>query len=304
MKMMRALVVSAGAVFAAAGLSAQYVAPDFFSVDLQKRFFQTGSGTTTPEPYSAGVMGPYSFVVSVESNSGDLSGNPAPTVSATAGLYNGGSTPLGAQGSNWRITTYYTGSVALLADFPDATTFTLSQLEPPSTPHSVSVTLTGSYAVPTPFVNYSVVSGSVIGWSGSTLQVTPGTVLDLTSNAFTGWETNGALFNHAGLFVEHNSIGTQAETFSDGANPYFSSGTGNPNFLTMTNLSIVSGTYYVELEFNAVADIDTSYGTGVALYTSRTSFSIEAIPEPSTYAALLGAVALVAVGSRRRRQPA
>lgn len=305
MKTMRWLVVFAGAIFAAAGLHAQYVAPDFFSVDWQLRSVQTGFGnTTSPEAYSAGVSGPHVFVVSVESNSGNLSTNPAPTVGATAGFYSGGPYSLSPNGSDWRLTRYYATSGALLTDFPDATTFTITQNEPPSTNHANSVTLTGSLAPATPYMaTINATSGSIIGWSGSTLQVTAGTVLDLTTSTFANWNTGtSALFNHMGLFVTHNGSETQAEGFSDAADPYFSSGTGHANYLTMTNVSIVSGIYNVELEFNAIASIDQTYGTAVALYTSRTSFNIQAVPEVSTYAAILGLVSATAVLFRRSRR--
>ncbi len=304
---MRGLVFFAGAVFAAAVLDAQYVAPDFFSIDWQQRSVQTGFGnTTSAEIYSAGVSGPHVFVVSVESNSGNLSANPAPTVSATAGLYNGGPFSLGPNGTDWRLSNFYSNSGALLTDFPDGTTFTITQNEPPSTNHVNSVTLTGSLAPAMPYMaTINVTSGSVIGWSGSTLQVSAGTVLDLTSSTFANWNSGtSALFNHMGLFVSHGGSDTGVEGFSDAADPYFGSGTGHANFLTMTNVAIVSGSYYVELEFNAIADVDQTYGTAVALYTSRTSFTIQAVPEVSTFAVMLGAMSAVAVVFRRSRRVA
>jgi hypothetical protein len=148
-------------------------------------------------------------------------------------------------------------------------------------------------------------SGSIIGWSGSTLQVTPGTMLDLTTSTFANWQSgSAALFNHIGLFVVHNGSETQAESFSDGANTYFSSGIGNNNFASMSGVTIASGFYTVELEFNAIADIDNSYGNAIALYTARTTFSIQAIPEPSAYAAILGALTLAGVMIHRRRRAA
>ena len=61
----------------------------------------------------------------------------------------------------------------------------------------------------------------------------------------------------------------------------------------------------VELNFiNGIAMDTTSVpgATGLTAYVTILSFDIQAIPEPSTYAAILGALALAGVLIRRRRQ--
>ncbi len=66
---------------------------------------------------------------------------------------------------------------------------------------------------------------------------------------------------------------------------------------------LTAGNYTVEIEFNAVNELNIGDfpAPAVALFTSRTQFSLQVIPEPSTYAAIFGAVALAGVMLHRRR---
>ncbi len=302
MNTMRKLLVFAGTIFATAFVQAQ-VTPDFMAVEAGHNNVQTGWSSTTAQTYSAGVAGPFSFKVWAESNGGgDLSGNTPPTFTIPSEATYAGSKTLGPNGKDWRFSEYYSSS-PFSADFPNGT-YTITQ--PGVSPGTVTLNLASNLFPITPLVTITGGSGT---WVGSVLQVTPGTTLTLTTNLFgwdeTGAETNGALANHIGLFLSHNGTEVGSEGFSNGANPYFGSGTGNPNFATISNYTFISGNYYVEAEFNAISDIDNlSYpgATGVALYTTRTSFNIQVIPEPSTYAAILGALALAGAMIRRRRQ--
>lgn len=292
--------VFAGAFAAAASVWGQATAPDFISVDSQQVFTQTGDDTATPAGYSAGVSGPYAFVVSVEHNSADLSGNTAPTFTPAAGSSYAGSTTLTPNGTNWRASAYYATSGALTTDFNNGT-YTVTQPDTPSN-HTVSVDLSGDLYPAAPAVT---ITGGTGTWVGSTLQLTPGATLTLTTDAFANWETNGAVFNHIGLFLSHNGSDVfNLESFSDNADPYFSSGTGNPNYLAINNYTFTSGNYFVEIEFNAIAGVDTSGYPGVtavALYTSRTTFSIEVIPEPAVSVEIAGLLALAGLMIHRRR---
>lgn len=301
MKTTRTLLVFAGTIFAAAFVQAQVI-PDFMAVDARHNNVQTGWSSTTPQTYSAGTAGPYSFEVSVEGNTNDLSGNTAPTFTLPGGATYAGSTTLALNGTDWRRSAYYSSS-PFSTDFPNGT-YTITQ--PGASPGTVTLNLAGDFFPITPVVTITGGSGT---WVGNVLQVTAGTTLTLTTNTF-GWdgagvETNGALANHIGLFLSHN--GTEVanvERFSNGADPYFSSGTGNPNFATISNYTFTSGGYFVETEFNAISSIDQSYvgATGVALYTARTTFSIQVVPEPSTFAEIFGLVALTGVVFNRRRR--
>lgn len=270
--------------------------PEFIGVDAQHLYVQTGNSTATPATYSAGVTGPYAFVVSVEGDN-DLSDYlPIPSFTVPGGSTYAGSLDLALQtGNDWRRSNYYSSS-PFAGDFPIGT-YTVT-----ANGHTLSMDLTGNLFPAAPAVDITGGSGT---WSGSTLMVNPGTTLTLTTGSFSNWESNGALFNHVGLFLAQNGNQLQEhESFSDGANTYFSSGTGNPAFLSISNYTFTSGTYFVEMEFNAISDIDTSYTNvkSLALYTARTTFNIQVIPEPSTYAAIVGVLALAGVMLHRRRR--
>ncbi|MDI1250761.1 MAG: PEP-CTERM sorting domain-containing protein [Lacunisphaera sp.] len=284
--------------FAVGSVFAQ-LAPEFIGVDAQHVYVQTGNNTAVPATYSAGVTGPYAFVVSVEGDN-DLSDYlPIPSFTVPGGSTYAGPLTLALQtGNDWRRSNYYSSS-PFAGDFP-AGTYTVT-----ANGHTLSLGLSGNLFPSAPAVNITGGSGT---WSGSTLMVNPGTTLSLTTGSFAGFdESNGALFNHVGLFMNHNGTDVaDFESFSDGAAPYFTSGTGNPDFLAITNYTFTSGTYFVEMEFNAVTGIDTSYTNvnSLALYTARTTFNIQVIPEPSTYAAMFGVVALAGVMMARRRRAA
>lgn len=69
---------------------------------------------------------------------------------------------------------------------------------------------------------------------------------------------------------------------------------------------LAGNTYKVGLEFNyfLAAPVDFEAGTfkAVVINTMTTEFLIQVIPEPSTYAIILGAMALAGVGIHRRRR--
>jgi len=71
--------------------------------------------------------------------------------------------------------------------------------------------------------------------------------------------------------------------------------------------TMVSGSeYYVSIEFFNLTDAYQVAGLdgalAIGLFTSRTEFTISVVPEPSTYAAIAGALALVGVMLVRRRR--
>lgn len=282
--------IPVGSVFA-------QLAPEFIGVDAQHVYVQTGNNTATPATYNAGVTGPYAVVVSVEGNN-DLSDyDPIPSFTVPGGSTYAGPLTLALQtGNDWRRSVYYSSS-PFAGDFQTGT-YTVT-----ANAHTLSLNLSGNLFPSAPAVTITGGSGT---WVGSTLQVNPGTTLTLTTGSFAGFdESNGALFNHVGLFLAQNGTDLQdLESFSDGANPYFTSGTGNPDYLAITNYTFTSGTYFVEMEFNAITGIDTSYTNvnSLALYTARTTFNIQVIPEPSAYAVVCGAMALAGVMIHRRRR--
>jgi hypothetical protein len=95
-------------------------------------------------------------------------------------------------------------------------------------------------------------------------------------------------------------------TDTNGSLSLFSTDSGAPTF-------IAGNTYMVDVRFARVIDFHsistelgltldpTAQAQGVTMYESELSFSIQAIPEPSTYAAWAGLLALGLVAWRRHR---
>ncbi len=299
MKTTRALVTLAAAI-AVSSVFAQN--PEFVGVDAQHVYVQTGNSTATAATYNPGVTGPFAFVVTIEGTA-DLSGyTPTPSFTVPGGSTYAGSLLLALQaGNDWRRSNYYSSS-PFAGDFPSGT-YTVT-----GNGNTVSMNLAGNLFPIAPFVTVSG-PGSLGSWVGSTLYVNPGTILTLTTNSTNLWTPDdgvgGAIGYHIGLFMKPNSDPEiEHEAFSDAAAPYFGSSTGQNNFLAISNYTFTSGSYFVEMEFNAVTDIDTSWSgvNALALYTSRTTFNIQVIPEPSTYAALFGGLALAGAAIWRRRR--
>jgi len=100
----------------------------------------------------------------------------------------------------------------------------------------------------------------------------------------------------------------------DGGTESFGTGSRSHTF-TVPALSMTAGNNYtVELSFDDIVggtNVFAYAGTGgmsaanyAGVYSAFTKFTIQAVPEPSTYAAIFGALALTGVLIRRRRSAA
>jgi len=92
------------------------------------------------------------------------------------------------------------------------------------------------------------------------------------------------------------SITGTTSTFSTGASSYtFASPTTNSKSIALTSLNIgVGSSVYLRWDFNTTGS--SSQGLGLD------NVSVSAVPEPSTYAAIAGVLALGGVMWHRRRQ--
>lgn len=141
-------------------------------------------------------------------------------------------------------------------------------------------------------------------WSGGVYLVDPTQQVTITTNAFTGFSSN--LDGHIGFYIFNN--GPAGAVYEE--DRFYSDDNGANNFIsyTINPNTLVSGqTYTVEAGFSGVTDLDTTLGTGptaplVGAYMEvATSFQLQAVPEPSTYAAIAGALVLGIVMLRRRK---
>jgi hypothetical protein len=142
-------------------------------------------------------------------------------------------------------------------------------------------------------------SGLGLQWSGGVLIVDPSlfATFTITTNAFA---TNfNASANHIGISGDGFNTNVNAESFND------ADGVLSLNIASATFLGGASGKG-LEIEFNNLIDFfantPAAGNTSVSAFTSVTSLNIQVIPEPSTYAAIFGGLALVGVAILRRRQ--
>ena len=130
-------------------------------------------------------------------------------------------------------------------------------------------------------------------WSGGKLLINPTQNYTLNFTAF------GA------TFVSGSKIEFKIEGPGSDGHEVSSSTDINSFFIPAGSFVLADGsTTSTSLQFINIIDTDTSISgaTGFTGYVTILSFKIQAIPEPSTYAAILGALALTGVMIARRRQ--
>ncbi len=114
----------------------------------------------------------------------------------------------------------------------------------------------------------------------------------VTTNNFTANFSSGS--SYVGLFLDNLS----AENF-----PTF---TAPSVMLNVPGGALGAGTHYLSMDFNRLTAMDNSVSGYVAVvgYNANTNLTIqvEAIPEPSTYAAIVGVITLAGVMIHRRRK--
>ena len=146
-------------------------------------------------------------------------------------------------------------------------------------------------------------------WVGGVYQFNPGNTLTIDSGTY----NTDFLYSAARIEIgiDGNSYSFQLDKGVGSVTPFLITDTMGSILASLPPATFISGnTYNVDVGFSYVTsftDISLAFGqsggtaTGVTLFGTTTSFTIQAIPEPSTYAAILGAVALGGVLIRRRR---
>lgn len=272
MKTARALVVLFFGMLVQASLFSQTV--DFLVVSKSHTYTQTDNSTTVD------TANPFTFEAHVE-GSGDLSGA-AVTLTKPSGT---GSTTMAynAGGDKWGIKTSFADQTSLDAAYGNGN-YSLTAFGQTVNPISVTGDIYPSSA-PLAILSGGTISGGVLNWD-----VSQSLTITLNGTA-----------NHMGININGQSYNVNPETFG-----------GTTLSVTINPGDMVAGnTYNVELDFdNIVGGTIGNYGgTGAmaaaqyaGVYNTSTFFTINAIPEPSTYAAIFGVVALAGVMIYRRRR--
>ncbi|MDI1338022.1 MAG: PEP-CTERM sorting domain-containing protein [Lacunisphaera sp.] len=270
MKMMRVLMVLFLGMLVQSSLFAQIV--NFLIVEKVHDYTQTDNSTTVD------ATNPWRFEAHVEGST--LSGIPAPTITIPSG--SGATTMIyNAVGDKWTINTPYATQGALDAAYGNGTTYSITARGETISP----ISLTGdSYPLAPLATNLSggTIVGGILAWN-----VAQALTITITGTA-----------DHMGIDVNGMSYNNGIEAFS----------VGTLTFVVPAASMVAGNNYTVELNFDnfgggTLGTVGTGLLTGAqyaGIYNSSTQFTIQAIPEPSTYAAILGAVALGGVMIRRR----
>lgn len=155
-----------------------------------------------------------------------------------------------------------------------------------------------------PFV-IATQNGNPVTWSGGKMLVDPTLALTIDTTTFTTNFSAGMGRVGVGVF---GSIPDQEATNETSPGSFVFS--GNTAQLVIAANTFTAGQFYSgDMEFNSVqaapVDLSLIYGgtaKGIVIYTAFTSFQIQAIPEPSTYAAIFGALTLAGAMMQRRRR--
>lgn len=291
------LIASLGA---AGALSAQSV--QFVVLDRQVNYVQTAAG-------SAGLAGatPYEFVVDL--NGTGLTSPDFTIVAPSTVVY---SSFVRDPGKEWQAPApegayQFASMAALHSVFPDGS-YTIQTNLGNTSALSISdlIGTTNDGFGNTPFI-IGTQDGNPVTWSGNKMLVDPTKQLTLTTTPFT--TNNSSADNRIGLWLGGYMFSDEV-TNETAPNSFVFSGT-SVEMQISANMLYAGSTYSGGMEFNVVdgtlVNLTTPFGAGangVAVYTAFTTFSIQAIPEPSTYASILGMLALAGVLMVRRRRAA
>ena len=255
--------------------------------------------TSTANP--ALVTNPYLIGAFINGTSGDplTAGFP---VSPTVAVASSGSQtlitllPPGGMNNEWRFESVGVADQATLNAAYGSGTYTFNSTTFAS-PIVLNLSNTDLYPN-APKATITTNTGLGFQWISNALEVNPSlfSTLTVTTNSF---GTNFfSTANHLGIFGDNFQTAVNLESFNTAT-----------DFLV---LNIPAATFLggsssksIEIEFNNLIDqlVNTpiSGATSISAFSSYTKFNIQVIPEPSTYAAIFGVVALAGVMILRRR---
>lgn len=272
---------------------------EFVSVTRQAAYVQSGALVTD---ISAAAT-PFSFRASIDGDNATTATNPLTAATFTRPSGSPTSLAFDTQNHSWNYSDNTPTSMANLNAAYTTGTYTFT---PTGTPNTDSTVTVGSFASTLLQIPFLTLSGG--SWSGGVYTIAANATLTISSNAvFSGSPgANDAFHVDASIsgltyisgpegFVNWNPMTNAAGTYA----------TAPSNFVVGAG-TLASGNYTIEYNFNDVQNPAAVYGTAfsASLLEYRTTINLTVVPEASTFAAVLGAVALLGAGAWRRRRQA
>jgi len=276
------------------------------TVAIEQHNRQTGDSTLTTDEFT--------FAVEVEEYAGVTGGS----VSATSGFLSSTTGDLAADGDDWEYVVEFASSATLISNFPFNNTYSITTTgSPAGTVVISSPDNTLANLLPTaPQFTIAGVSGI---WSGNTFRFNPdsvGSSFTVTINDYsvtTGGGNYGYNFSVGDISGEFMEIGSSNGGPIDDGTDFtpitftFTKGAANDGGDSDdTTYGFVSGSRLeIEGNFSNVFNFgDSEFGPGnpeAFIVSSNTIFNLQAVPEPSSYALLIGLAGIGFTTFRRRR---
>lgn len=285
------------AIGLSSGLAAQTL--QYVIVQKQQNYFQDSNSTVQLQ-----TTNPFQFQVNV-TGSGLTSGNPTGSFIPPGGS----STNLSFDSNNGslRYKTSYSDQASMDTAFANGT----YSVTVDSTTGSMD--LTGDKYPTAPQVSLTGALNSIT--SNGTLAVNVNdSSITLATSTYSDFQTyinNSTLPSGVVGFYFEFAINGQGLSFEDKSISFSGTQFANDSYNLNPASLTVGQTYDVNVTFAAIVGQDTSsYSgltgspTGVAIYSTQTSFQIQAVPEPRLYALFAGMLALAVVACGRWRREA
>lgn len=294
--------VAAAASLSALTAFAQTI--QYFTLMKSQDSVQTDASTVTAMPYNPAMdLFPAQFEAEINGTALDPT-HPAPPnhVTTPAGTVTGFdlAAPDGSHG--WQYRSGFTSKSAMDSALASGT-YAVSLANGAATTFNLG--LTGDSYPNTPF---ATLTGGT--WAGNVYEIDPANAWTLN----TGTYSTNFLFSNARIEIDiwGGGIDFNKSAGAASGHPYSASDTHASLDLDSSEppTFLAGNTYVVDIRFSRIIDYqdisgdigqDVGSAFGVSMYESMLSFSVQAVPEPSAYAALAGVLSLGFVAWRRWR---
>lgn len=288
-----------GVFSSAATVSGWAQAVEFITVTRQAAYVQTGALVSDINAAAT----PFTFRASIDGDSAMTATNPLTAVTFTRPGGSPTALTFDTQNHSWNYADSTPTSMDNLNTAYTTGTYTFT---PTGTPNTDSTVTVGSFAATLLQIPFLTLSGG--SWSSGAYTLAANATLTISSNAvFSGTPGANDAF-HVDASISGVSFTNGPEGFVNWDPTTSAAGTyaSTPANFVVGAGTLAPGSYTIEYSFDDVQNPAGAYVTAfsASLLEYRTTINLTVVPESSTFAAVLGAIALLGAGSWRRRRQA